>query len=75
MILVKNILRDDIFGLWHVKRIIVTKDSQHFAFSPEKDKFANKDDAERHGRVRDQRFIQHTLGLMNGYIVWEARTS
>jgi hypothetical protein len=72
MIRVKNIIGDDIFGLWQVKRIIVTKDRQHFAFSPEEEKFASKDDAERHGRVRAQRFIQRKLGWINGSIVWDA---
>ena len=71
MIRVKNIIGDDIFGLWHVKRILVTKDRHHFAFSPEQERFASKDDAERHGRVRAQRFIQRKPGLMNDSIVWD----
>jgi len=75
VIRVKNIIGDDIFGLWHVKRIIVTKDRQHFAFSPEQERFASKDDAEQHGRVRAQRFIQRKLGLMKCYIVWDPVSS
>ena len=58
-------------GLRHVKRIIVTKDRQHFAFSPERERFARREDAEQHGRVRAERFIQRKLGLMNSYIVWD----
>ena len=71
MIRIKNILSDDIFGLWHVKEIVVNKDGQQFAFAPDDEGFATKDDAERHARLRAQRFLQRKLGLMHPDILCE----
>jgi hypothetical protein len=72
MIRVTNILGDDMFGLWHVKRIIVTKVRQHFALSAEEERFSTRDDAEQHARARAQRFLHRTPGLMNGDVMWDA---
>ena len=70
MIKIKNILVDDVFGLWHVKKIVVKKDSQRFILTLDHERFATKDDAERHARVRAQRFLQRKLGLANENIFW-----
>lgn len=63
MIQIKNILSDDVFGLWHIKKIVVKKDGQRFILTLDYERFATKDDAERHARVRVQRFLQRKLGL------------
>ena len=71
MIKIKNILNDDVFGWWHVKKIVVKKDSQRYILTLADERFATKDDAEHHARVRAQRFLQRTLGLTNGNIFWD----
>ena len=71
MIKIKNILSDDVFGWWHVKKIVVKKDSQRFILTLDDERFATKDDAEHHARVRALRFLQRKLGLMNGNILWD----
>ena len=48
MIKIKNILSDDVFGLWHVKKIVVKKDRQRFILTLDHERFATKDDAEHH---------------------------
>jgi hypothetical protein len=70
MIKIKNILGDDVFGLWHVKKIVVKKDRQRFILTLDHERFATKDDAELHARVRAQRFLQRKLGLENENIFW-----
>ncbi len=71
MIRVNNILGDDIFGLWHVKEIVVTKNGQRFAFAPDPETFTTEDEAEQHARLRARRFLQSRLGLANGDIRWD----
>lgn len=71
MISVKNILGDDIFGLWHVKRIIVNQDGKHFSFAPDNETFSSKEEAEIHAHDRARHFLQRTLGLMNADILCE----
>jgi hypothetical protein len=68
VIRVKNIPGDDIFGLWRVKEIVVTKDGHRFAFAPDPETFTSKDEAEQHARLRARRFLQSRLGLTNGDI-------
>ena len=63
MIQVKKILGDDIFGLWHVKQIIVNTDGKQFCFAPENETFTSKEEAELHADDRAQHFIQRKLGL------------
>ena len=70
MIKIKNILSDDVFGLWHVKKIVVKKDGHRFILTLDDERFATKDVAEHHARARVQRFLQRKLGLANGNIFW-----
>ena len=71
MIKIKNILSDDVFGSWHVKKIVVKKAGRRFILRLDDERFATKDDAEHHARVRAQRFLQRKLGLANGNIFWD----
>ena len=71
MIRIKNILNDDIFGLWHIKETVVNKDGQRFTVTPDDERFSTKDDAEQHARVRAQHFLQRKLGLANGDTIWD----
>ena len=64
MIKVTKILGDDIFGLWHIKHIIVKKDGKRFSFAPEHETFPTKEEAERHADHRARHFIQRKLGLL-----------
>ena len=63
MIKVKNILGDDIFGLWHIKQIIVHKDGERFSFAPDNETFPTKEEAERQAHHRARYFIQRKLGF------------
>ena len=71
MIKITNILSDDVFGLWHVKQIVVKKDRKRFVLTLDDEKFATKDDAEHHALVRAQRFLQRKLGLANRNLFWD----
>jgi hypothetical protein len=68
MISVKNILGDDIFGVWHVKKIIVRTDGKRFSFAPDKETFRSKEEAEVHAYNRARLFLQRKLGLLNADI-------
>ena len=59
---VKKILGDDIFGLWHVKQIIVNQDGKRFCFVGDDETFSSKEEAELHAHTRAQYFIQRKLG-------------
>jgi hypothetical protein len=62
---VKNILGDDIYGLWHVKKIVVDKEGKRYALIPRKEIFSTKDDAEYYAHLRTQHFIERKLGRNN----------
>ena len=64
MIKVRKILGDDIFGLWHIKQIIVKKDGKRFSFAPDHETFSTKEEAERHADHRARHFIQRKLGFL-----------
>jgi hypothetical protein len=68
---VKSILTDDVFGLWHVKEIIVNKDGQPFAFALDQEAFTSKDEAERHAQLRAERVLQQKLGEDVSDISWD----
>jgi hypothetical protein len=82
MIKVKKILADDIFGLWHVKEIIVNKDGKRFSFAPDNETFPTKEEAEQHAHYRARHFIQRKLGLglvdgmgtSNNSVTWKGET-
>lgn len=60
---VKNILEDDVYGLWRVKKIVVKKGRQRYALTPKKETFSTKDEAEYYAHLRTQRFVDRRLGL------------
>ena len=68
MIKVKKILGDDIFGLWHIKQIIVNKDGKRFSFAPDHETFPTQEEAERHAHHRARYFIQRKLGFLDGVV-------
>ena len=70
---VKNILGDDIYGLWHVKKIMVHKHGQRYALVPNKETFRTKHEAEHYAHLRTRRFIERELGRNNNNTVqWRA---
>ena len=69
---VKNILADDVYGLWHVKKIVVQKDGQRYALTPKKETFSTKDEAEYYAHRRTQRFVERRLGLNHHHVQWRA---
>ena len=64
MVKVKKILGDDIFGLWHVKQIIINNDGKRFSFAPDNERFSSKEEAELHAHHRARHFIQRKLGFL-----------
>jgi len=65
VIRVKNILGDDVYGLWHVKKVVVHKAGQRYAVIPKRETFSTKHDAERYAHLRTRRFIEQKLGRDN----------
>ncbi len=61
MVRVKNILGDDIYGRWHIEKIVVQKDGQRYAIIPDKKAFSTKDEAECYAHTRTQRFVEREL--------------
>jgi hypothetical protein len=59
---VKNILGDDVYGLWHVEKIVVHKGGQRYALIPHKETFGTKDEAEHYAYLRTRRFVERKLG-------------
>jgi hypothetical protein len=68
---VKNILGDDVYGLWHVKKIVVHKAGQRYALIPNKETFSTKDEAEHYAHLRTRRFVERRLGR-NPTVQWRA---
>lgn len=69
MVRVKNILGDDVYGLWHVKKIVVQKDGQRYAIIPNRETFRTKDEAEYYAHLRTRRFVERKLGLTRNHAV------
>ena len=69
---VKNLLEDDVYGLWRVKKIVVQKGRQRFALTPKKETFSTKDEAEYYAHLRTQRFVDRRLGLNHHDVQWTA---
>jgi hypothetical protein len=69
---VKNILEDDVYGLWRVKKIVVQKGRQRFALTPKRETFSTKDEAEYYAHLRTQRFVDRRLGLNHHDVQWTA---
>jgi hypothetical protein len=68
MVRVKNILGDDVYGLWHVKKIILQKGRQRYILIPNKETFRTKDDAEYYAHLRTRRFVERKLGRTSSYL-------
>src|SRR5688572_25561679 len=69
---VKNILEDDVYGLWRVKKIVVQKGGQRYALTPKKETFSTKDEAEYDAHLRTQRFVDRRLALNQHHGQWRA---
>jgi len=69
---VKNILEDDVYGLWRVKKIVVKKGRQRYAITPKKETFSTKDEAEYYAHLRTQRFVDRRLELNHHDVQWTA---
>src|SRR5689334_7375157 len=65
MVRVKNILGDDIYGLWHVKKIVVDKDGHRYALIPNKETFSTKAEAVYYAHLKTRRFVERKLGRHN----------
>ena len=65
MVRVKNIIADDVYGQWHIEKIVVQKDGQRYAIIPDKQAFSTKDDAEYYAHIRARRFVERQLGQNN----------
>ena len=71
VIRVKNILRDDVYGLWHVNKIVLQKGRQRYTIIPKKETFGTKDDAEYYAHLRTRRFVEGKLGQAgNNAVRW-----
>ena len=62
---VKNELADDVYGLWHVKKIVLQKGRRRYTIIPNKDTYSTKDDAEYYARLRTRRFVESQLRRIN----------
>jgi hypothetical protein len=69
---VKNILGDDVYGLWHVEKIVVHKEGQRYVLIPSKETFRSKDEAEYYAWLRTRRFVERKLGRNNNNPQWRA---
>ena len=72
MVRVKNILGDDIYGRWHIEKIVVEKDGEHYAIIPDKKAFSTKDEAEYYAYTTTQRFVERKLRDKNSHLGWSA---
>ena len=68
---VKNILGDDVYGQWHIEKILVQKDGQRYAIIPDRKSFSTKDEAEYHANISTQRFVERKL-RNNSPVRWRA---
>jgi hypothetical protein len=65
MVRVKNILGDDVYGAWYVKKIVLQKGGQRYTIIPDRETFGTKDDAERYAYTRTRRFVERKLARTN----------
>jgi hypothetical protein len=70
---VKNILGDDVYGLWHVKRILINKEGRRYVLIPNKERFKTKEGAEYYAHLRTRRFIEGDRGRnQKNTVQWRA---
>jgi hypothetical protein len=62
MVQVKNILQDDVYGLWHVERILINKEGRRYVLIPNMERFRTKEGAEYYAHLRTRRFIAGDCG-------------
>jgi hypothetical protein len=73
MVQVKNILGDDVYGLWHVERILIKKEGRRYVLIPNKERFRTKEGAEYYAHVRTRRFIEGQRGRnQKNTVEWRA---
>jgi hypothetical protein len=73
MVQVKNILGDDVYGLWHVERILINKEGRRYVLIPNKERFRTKEGAEYYAHLRTRRFIEGDRGRdQNNIVQWRA---
>ena len=71
MVRVKNILGDDVYGLWHVKRILINKEGRRYVLIPNKERFKTKEGAEYYAHLRTQRFVERKPEQINNNpVLW-----
>lgn len=61
VIRVKNMLGDDVYGLWHVKKIVVQKGRRRYVIIPHRQTFSTKDEAVHYAHLRTRRFVERNL--------------
>jgi hypothetical protein len=70
---VKNILGDDVYGLWHVERILIKKEGRRYVLIPNMERFRTKEGAEYYAHLRTRHFIEGYLGRkQNNTVQWRA---
>ena len=73
MVQVKNILQDDVYGLWHVERILINKEGRRYVLVPNMERFKTKEGAEYYAHLRTRRFIERDCGRnQNNTVQWRA---
>ena len=65
MVRVKNILGDDVYGLWHVKKIVLQNNGRRYTIIPNKETFSTRVDAEHYAHLSTRRFVERKLGQTN----------
>jgi hypothetical protein len=70
---VRNILGDDVYGLWHVKRILINQGRRRYVLIPNRERFRTKEGAEYYAYLRTRRFIEGGCGQnQNNTLEWRA---
>lgn len=69
---VKNILGDDVYGRWHIEKIVVQKNGQRYAIVPDKKAFSTKEEAEYYAHTRTQRLVERELQNEKRAARWRA---
>jgi len=72
MVQVKNILEDDVYGLWHVKKILVNKEGRRYVLIPNKEVFKTREEAEYYALLRTRRFVEGQRRPQNNSVQWTA---
>ena len=61
------------YGLWHVKRILIKKEGRRYVLIPNKERFRTKEGAGYYAHLRTRRFIEGDRGRnQNNTVQWRA---